>query len=185
MTNILIINGHQKYDFAKGKLSKTLISKMKEVLSKQHNVKITTIEKGYDTTEEQDKFHWAESIIYQFPVYWFETPAIMKQYMQDVYEYGILFTTGQKGYGTGGLLVDKTYMLSTTWNTPLSTFGKGFWKGVNSPDEVLTAMHHTQAFLGMKRLPSFSCHDVIKNPDVSAYLKALERHLNLIFCPDP
>ncbi|MBP5534809.1 MAG: NAD(P)H-dependent oxidoreductase [Alphaproteobacteria bacterium] len=181
MTNILIIDGHQKYEFSKGELSATLALRAKDILSTKHTVKLTTIEKGYKIETEQDKFHWAESIIYQFPIFWFGVPAIMKQYMQDVYQYGILFTAGKKGYGTGGLLTDKTYMLSTTWNTPLSSFGKGFWKGVDFPDEVLTAFHHTQAFLGMKKLPSFSCHDVIKNPDINAYLKALERHLKLIF----
>ena len=181
MTNILIIDGHQKYDFSKGKLSSTLALRAKQILSAKHKVKLTTIEKGYHVEEEQDKFHWAESIIYQFPVFWFGAPAVLKQYMQDVYQYGILFGQAQKGYGTGGLLTDKTYMLSTTWNTPLSSFGKGFWRGVNSPDDVLTAFHHTQSFLGMKKLPSFSCHDVIKNPNVEAYLKAWEHHLSLIF----
>ena len=181
MTNILIIDGHQKYSFSKGELNHELALKAKEVLSAKHNVKLTTIEDGYNVENEQDKFHWAESIIYQFPVFWFGTPAVMKQYMQDVYQYGILFTAGKKGYGTGGLLNDKTYMLSTTWNTPLSAFGKGFFSNTDSPDDLLTAIHHTQAFLGMKKLPSFSCHDVIKNPDIKSYSKALERHLNLIF----
>lgn len=181
MTNILIIDGHQKYEFSKGELNEALALKAKEILSQKHNVQLTTIEKGYKIEAEQDKFHWAESIIYQFPIFWFGAPAVMKQYMQDVYQYGVLFTAGKKGYGTGGLLTDKTYMTSTTWNTPLSAFGKGFFNDTDSPDDILTAFHHTQTFLGMKKLPSFSCHDVIKKPDMKNYLKALERHLNLIF----
>ncbi len=181
MANIFIIDGHQKYTFSKGKLSKTLAKEMKRVLSPHHKVKETAIEKGYNIKEEQEKFLWADTVIYQFPVFWFGPPAPLKQYMQDVYEHGVLFAGSDKGYGQGGLLTDKTYMLSTTWNSPLSAFGHDFWASINTPDEALTAFHHTQSFLGMKRLPSFSCHDVIKSPDVEAYLKALERHLSLIF----
>ena len=48
MTNILIIDGHQKYAFSEGKLSKTLVKEMKRVLSEKHNIKTTVIEKGYD-----------------------------------------------------------------------------------------------------------------------------------------
>lgn len=181
MTNILIIDGHQKYAFSEGKLSKTLVKEMKRVLSEKHNIKTTVIEKGYDIKKEQEKFLWADTIIYQFPIFWFGVPAPLKQYMQDVFEYGIFFSGSDKGYGRGGLLNDKTYMFSTTWNSPLNAFGHDFWKDVDSPDAVLTALHHTQAFLGMKKLPSFSCHDVLKNPDIEAYISALERHLNLIF----
>ena len=181
MSNILIINGHQNFDFAKGQLNKTLFKKIKQTLCEKHKIKTTLIEKGYEKKEEQKKFFWADSIIYQFPVFWFGVPALMKQYMQDVFEHGILFTASEKGYGMGGLLSSKTYMTSSTWNAPLSSFGHGFWENINSPDEALLAFHRTQSFLGLKKLPSFSCHDVVKNPEIEAYLVALERHLNLIF----
>ena len=181
MSNILIVDGHQNYDFAKGKLSKMLVKKMKQNLSVKHNVKITVVEKGWQKKEEQQNFLWADTIIYQFPVFWFGIPALMKEYIQDVFEQGIFFVYSDKGYGTGGLLASKTYMFSSSWNAPLNSFARGFWQGVNTPDEALVAFHRTQAFVGMKKLPSFSCHDVIKNPDVDAYLAALDRHLNLIF----
>ena len=181
MANILIIDGHQNYDFAKGKLSKTLVKRMKQNLSVLHNLKTTDIEKGWKKKEEQEKFLWADSVIYQFPVFWFGVPAPLKQYIQDVFEDSIFFKSSDKGYGTGGLLTTKTYMFSSTWNAPLDSFGHDFWQSINTPDEALVAFHRTQAFVGMKKLPSFSCHDVIKNPDIEAYLAALDRHLNLIF----
>ena len=181
MSNILIIDGHQTYDFAKGQLNKALFKKIKQTLKEKHRIKTTVIEKGYDKEEEQKKFLWADSVIYQFPVFWFGMPSLMKQYMQEIFEDDIFFTGSEKGYGQGGLMTSKTYMLSSTWNAPLSSFGKGFWENIAAPDDALIAIHKIQAFLGMKKLPSFSCHDVIKNPDIEAYLVALERHLNLIF----
>ena len=181
MSNILIIDGHQSYDFSKGRLSKTLFKKIRQNLSVKHRIRTTVIEKGWNKQDEQKKFLWADSIIYQFPVFWFGIPALMKQYIQEVFEHDIFFTNSDKGYGTGGMLKSKTYMFSSTWNAPLNSFGRGFWLDINSPDQALLAFHRTQAFVGMKKLPSFSCHDVIKNPDVEAYLAALDRHLNLIF----
>ncbi|MBE6449929.1 MAG: NAD(P)H-dependent oxidoreductase [Alphaproteobacteria bacterium] len=181
MSKILIIDGHQSYTFSKGLLSETLAKKIKDVLSEKHKIKHTVLEKKYDIKKEQEKFLWADTIIYQFPVFWFGAPALLKQYMQDVFEYGIFFTTSDAGYGKGGLLKEKTYMFSTTWNSPLNAFGNGFLEDISTPDDMLVALHYTHRFLGMKKLPSFSCHDVLKNPDVKAYLTALERHLNLIF----
>lgn len=37
--------------------------------------------------------------------------------MDEVYEYGLFFK-GADEYGTGGLLKEKEYMFSTTWNAP-------------------------------------------------------------------
>ena len=178
MANILIINGHQKTPFATGRLNRTLAQEMKKYLTeKGHKVKTTTVEKGYDVVQEQKKFMWADTIIFQYPVYWFGAPAILKQYIQDVYAYGIFYQTSQDGYGQGGLLKGKTYMLSTTWNAPKEAFGKF----LPTIDEALVAMHQAQSFVGMKALPSFSCHDVIKNPQIEKYLVDLDNHLKKVF----
>lgn len=183
MANVLIINGHQKADFSAGKLNQTLMNEMKKVISEnpEHKIKTTIIQKGYKVAEEQKKFLWADTIIYQFPIYWFGTPALLKQYMQDVYAYGLFYQTSENGYGMGGMLNGRTYMLSTTWNAPLDSFGYGFWRGIYAPDAALIEMHQAQTFIGLRPLPSFSCHDVVKHPQVDVYLQALKRHLELIF----
>lgn len=177
MANILIINGHQKTNFASGRLNRTLATEMKKILSENHRVKTTTVQKGYDVAQEQKKFLWADTIIFQYPVYWFGAPAILKQYIQDVYAYGIFYQTSQDGYGQGGLLKGKTYMLSTTWNAPKESFGKF----LPTIDEALVAMHQAQRFVGLKALPSFSCHNVIKNPQIEKYLADLHNHLKKVF----
>lgn len=178
MANILIINGHQKTPFAMGRLNRTLADEMKKYLTeKGYRVKTTTVEKGYDVANEQKKFQWADTVIFQYPVFWFGAPAKLKQYMQDVYAYGIFYQMSDKGYGQGGLLRGKTYMLSTTWNAPKEAFGKF----LPTLDEALVAMHQSQSFVGMKQLPSFSCHNVVKNPQVEKYLADLHKHLKKVF----
>ena len=178
MANILIINGHQKTPFATGRLNRTLATEMKKYLTeKGHLVKTTTVQKGYDAGQEQKKFLWADTIIFQYPVYWFGAPAILKQYIQDVYTYGIFYQTADKPYGQGGLLTGKTYMLSTTWNAPKEAFGTK----LPTLDAALVAMHQAQSFVGLKPLPSFSCHNVVKNPQIEKYLLDLDKHLKKLF----
>ncbi len=181
MKHILIINSHQPYPFAKGLLTDTLISEIEEILSPFYKIKKTIIKNGYDIKEEQEKFFWADTIIFQFPIYWFSEPAILKEYMQNVYEYDVFYSFSGSGYGQGGLLKGRDFMLSTTWNSPLEAFGKGFWKDVKTPSEVLIPFRQTQKFIGLGELKHFSCHDVIKNPRIETFLNNLENHLKEVF----
>ena len=80
---------------------------MVTVLGENHHVKTTTIQDGYNIKEEQDKFLWADVVIYQTPIYWFSVPGLFKTYMDEVYEYGLFFK-GADEYGTGGLLKRKS-----------------------------------------------------------------------------
>ena len=42
-------------------------------------------------------------------------------------------------------------------------------------------LHKNFEFFGMEGLPSFSCHDVLKNADVEKDLQRYEEHLSNIF----
>ncbi|RNB85889.1 flavodoxin family protein [Brevibacillus fluminis] len=179
MTNILIINGHQKYGSSEGKLNKTLTDSMVGLLGEKHAVKTTIVQDGYDIEEEQQKFLWADVVIYQTPIYWFSVPGLLKTYMDEVYANGLFFK-GAAQYGTGGLLTGKRYLLSTTWNAPAGSFGDPaqFFEGADL-EEALAHLHRVHKFLGMKALKSYACFDVIKNPRINAFVNDLEAHLKL------
>ncbi len=117
-------------------------------------------------------------MIYQTPIYWFSVPGLFKTYMDEVYEYGLFFK-GADEYGTGGLLTEKEYMFSTTWNAPENSFGDKtkFFEG-ESLESTLSHLHRVQKFLGMSPLKSFACYDVVKNPDIEQYLLNLKDHLD-------
>ena len=181
--HILIIDAHQKTPFASGKLNRTLVDEMKKFFGRQKEnvIKTTVVARGYTPENERKKFKWADVIIFQFPVFWFSVPAPMHQYMQDVYAYGEFYQTKDKPYGQGGLLQGRSYMFSSTWNSPAEAFGRGFWKGIMNPDAALVHLHKAQAFVGLKKLPSFSCHNVVKGPNVKEYLMGLKKHLTDVF----
>ncbi|MGJ7912712.1 NAD(P)H-dependent oxidoreductase [Neobacillus sp. LXY-1] len=178
MKKILIINGHQKYESSEGYLNHTLMDKMVNVLSKRNKIKTTIIQEGYKIEEEQQKFLWADIVIYQTPIYWFSVPGILKTYMDEVFAYGLFFK-GADQYGKGGLLTEKKYMFSTTWNAPEKAFNDPtqFFEG-NSLEDALSHLHRVHKFLGMNPLKSFTCYDVIKNPKIEKFVTELDIHLN-------
>uniref|UniRef100_A0A672F4P0 Ribosyldihydronicotinamide dehydrogenase [quinone] n=1 Tax=Salarias fasciatus TaxID=181472 RepID=A0A672F4P0_SALFA len=65
-----------------------------------------------DIMAEQQKVQQAELIIFQFPLYWFSVPAIMKGWMDRVLTQGFAFSL-ERMYDTG-VFKDKKAMLSFT-----------------------------------------------------------------------
>ncbi|WP_072680284.1 NAD(P)H-dependent oxidoreductase [Arcobacter sp. LA11] len=176
MKNVLIINGHQKYDeVAEGKLTQLFVDEAKSFLKTNNfNVKYTHIEKGYDVQEELDKFAWADVILLQYPVYWMSVPWITKKYIDEIFSGGGNTVTykndgrsrddSSKKYGSGGLMTDKKYMLSLTYNCPTSEFSnnEGFFEGL-SLDEANYAVHKVFQFCGASMLKTYSIHDIFKS----------------------
>ena len=76
----------------------------------------------------------------------------------------------------------KKYMISTTWNAPNEAFDDPtqFFKGKDT-DDVFLWLHKNFEFFGMEALPSFSCHDVLKNAEVESDIDRYREHLGKVF----
>lgn len=176
MKNVLIINGHQRYEgFAEGKLTQHFIDNAKDFFgTKDFNIKETYIEKGYEVKEELEKFEWADYIFFQYPVYWMSVPWITKKYIDEIFSAGVGTVTyandgrsredASKKYGSGGLMNDKKYMLSLTYNCPTSEFSnnEGFFDGLTL-DEANYAVHKVFQFCGAEPLETYSINDIFKS----------------------
>jgi len=196
MKKVLLIHAHQFYEgISSGGLNKAIAGVIQEEMEKRGcEVKQTWIEKGYDINDEVQKHLWADLIILQSPVYWFGTPWIYKKYVDEVFTAGMLqgcFITGDgrsredtaRQYGTGGLLQGRQYMVSLTWNAPKAAFNdprQQLFEGL-SVDDVFAPNTANYKFCGMAILPSFSCHDVMKAPDIENDVSRLRGHLADIF----
>lgn len=180
----LVINGHKYYPFAQGRLNKTLFDKIIELIKPNNEVQTTVVEDGYDLDTEINKFLWADTIIIQTPINWFSFPGMFKSYIDDVYKHGSFYGPSEE-YGMGGLLKDKKYMYSLTWNSPCSAFSQygEFYDG-RSIDEVIIAMHKLQQYCGMHKIETFSCNDVVKHPDIQLFLERLEKHIKKYILED-
>ncbi|RXJ66409.1 flavodoxin [Halarcobacter ebronensis] len=184
MKKILIINGHQYYDVvAKGELTEAIINRAKEFFDKNgFEVKYTHIENGYKKEEEIEKLEWADYVLFQYPVYWMSMPWLAKKYFDEVLTQGKHYASdgrsrsdASKTYGSGGLLKGK-YMLSLTYNCPISEFNNkdGFFDGL-SLDEANVAVHKIFQFCGLEPLETYSVHDIFKGDmDLEAELKRLD-----------
>lgn len=192
MKKILIINGHQYYDVvALGELTKNYVEKADNFFkSNNFEVKHTHIEKGYSIEEECEKFEWADYIILQFPVYWMGLPWITKKYFDEVLVQGRQYASdgrsrsdASKTYGSGGLLQGRKYMLSLTYNCPLSEFDNkdGFFDGL-SLDQAHISTHKIFQFCGLKPLETYSVHDIFKGDlDLNSELVKFENALTKNF----
>jgi modulator of drug activity B len=183
MENTLVINGHEYYNHSKGHLNMTLFKVIVDKLSTSYEVKTTILQDGFEKEEEQEKVKWADTIIYQTPIYNYSVPALFKKYLDQTHEHGVYFRGNTEEYGIGGgLLSGKRYMFSTTWNAPRTAFNdlNKFFEGRNVED-ILFHLHLSHKYAGMEGLKTFACFDVKKNPDINLYIDSLESHLSQYF----
>ena len=192
MSNILIINGAKQFAHSNGTLNDTLAELAENVLAELgHNIKITRAEHPDTPQVEVQKILWADTVIYQMPGWWMGAPWTVKKYIDDIFTegHGTLYASdgrsrsdAAKKYGSGGLIHDKKYMLSLTWNAPIDAFTEAdqFFEGVGV-DGVYLPFHKANQFLGMQSLPTFIVNDVIKAPEVEAYMAQYREHLTQVF----
>ncbi|MFT5874970.1 MAG: modulator of drug activity B [Clostridium sp.] len=191
----LVINAYETYQgIGEGRLNKSLCEIAQETLeNKGYQVNTTILEEGYRIEEELEKNANADLIFIQFPVYWFNVPAIYKKYMDEVYGYAYangLLCNGDgrtrsdlnKKYGSGGLQHDAKYMISTAWNAPLEAFQESeqFFE-TKSSDDVLIGVHKTYQFLGMKALPSFGIYNIFKEDNLDDDVALFREHVKNVF----
>ena len=195
MTKIFIINGGQNFGHSGGKFNDTVTAKTLDFFTKSEGfeVKVTNISEGYNPAEEVAKYVWADVVIYHTPIWWFQLPHDFKKYIDVVFTEGhangIYNSDGRSSanpainYGTGGTLHGRKYMVTTSWNAPLEAFtlpGE-FFNETSVDNGILFGFHRMNAFTGLEPLPSHHFHDVMKNPDIEAFLEGYENHLENIF----
>ena len=194
MSKILILNGAQPYPFAKGELNAAFADRAEHRLRDiGHDVRLTTVSDGYDVDAEIANHQWADIIIMQFPVNWMGVPWSLKKYMDEVYTAGMdgrlcngdgrSAEAPKTNYGMGGSLSGTRYMLSVTFNAPAEAFNdpaEPFFLGA-SVDDLLAMVHYNAKFFGMSPLPTFSAHDVMKNPQIDADFVRFDEHLKSNF----
>lgn len=189
MKNVFIINGHQYYPFAEGKLNKALIDKATIMLGDaDFTLRTTVTEQDYDVEKEIDNFLWADIILLQTPLNWMGVTWSFKKYLDEVLTAGMMgkLSNGdgrsseapKKNYGLGGLLQGK-YMISVTANAPKEAFNnpeEKFFDGL-SEDDLLRPMHLNFKWFGLEPLKTFFAYDVMKNPDIEGDFVRFEKHI--------
>lgn len=108
MNSILVISGHPNLDnsFA----NREILMQLQTKLPQAEVVRLDLLYPNYhiDVSAEQNRLLNANTIILQFPFYWYSYPALLKKWIDDVFVYG--FAHGE----TGDKLKGKNLLLSFT-----------------------------------------------------------------------
>ena len=139
MSKILIVLAHPNIENSLG--NKSIIEKFKTL---HPDVEVDDLYKLYpdfkiDVKKEQEKLTKADFIILQFPMFWYNAPALMRQWFESVLEHG--FAYGSKGKALEG----KKLILSFTTGSPVDAYKEGGMQ--NYSFETLTAGFHQLANL--------------------------------------
>jgi NAD(P)H dehydrogenase (quinone) len=137
-----------------------------------------------DVLAEQEKLLWADMIIFQFPMWWYTMPAILKGWVDRVFTYHFAYGVGEHSdvkYGERfgeGTLVGRRALLSVTAGGPESHYAG---RGINGPiDDLLFPIHHGILYYpGIEVLPPFVLYgtDRTTEEDFPDIAKAWEQRL--------
>ena len=132
MQKTLLILSHPNLEGSK--FNKALIQGVKDL----ENITIRHIDelygsdiKAFDIETEQKLLLESDRVIFQFPWYWYSSPAMIKAYQDEVLTYGF-------AYGSAGdKLNGKEFKIVTTVGAPDSAYQEGGWNK-KSMNELLS-----------------------------------------------
>jgi glutathione-regulated potassium-efflux system ancillary protein KefG len=148
MKKTLIILAHP--NMPESRLNKALI----EAVRNESHVTVHNLYDSYKTAEsidvqkEQDLLLSHERIVFQFPLYWYSTPGLLKDWQDKVLVYG--FAYGKQG----DKLKDKIFKIAVTTGAPHYAFGAGGWNNF-SIDELLRPVQQMATITQMIFTPTF------------------------------
>jgi len=141
---------------------------------------------------EQQKLLWADAVIFQFPMWWFSMPAILKGWIDRVYAFGFAYGVGvHEGERWGdrygeGTLTGRRGLLSVTIGGRAPHYSE---RGVNGAlDDILFPIQHGILFYpGIEVLPPFVVYqsDRLSVEHWPAVAQAFVARLNGLFTDAP
>ncbi|SDG48211.1 NAD(P)H dehydrogenase (quinone) [Lentzea fradiae] len=145
-----------------------------------------------DVRAEQEKLLWADTVIFQFPLWWFTMPAILKGWVDRVFTYHFAYGVGEHNetrygdrYGEG-TLAGRRALLSVTVGGAESHYSA---RGVNGPvDDLLFPIQHgILHYPGLEVLPPFVVYgsDRLTHDDFADVAKAWEQRLLTLGSTEP
>jgi NAD(P)H dehydrogenase (quinone) len=145
-----------------------------------------------DIVREQRKLLWADTLILQFPLWWFSMPAILKGWVERVYAYGFAYGVGEHSdlrwgdrYGEGTFKGKRAMLVVTAggWESHYSA------RGINGPigDILFPIQHGILYYPGFDVLPPFIIYRTGRMDDAnfSDTCNALGHRLDTLWTSNP
>jgi putative NADPH-quinone reductase len=97
---------------------------------------------GIEVAAEQARLEWAQRVVFQFPLYWYSSPPMLKRWMDEVLAFGW-------AYGPGGThLAGKTLQLVISAGAPVREYRSDGYN-LFTIDELLRPFEVTARLTGM------------------------------------
>lgn len=173
MKKTLIIVAHP--NIAESKVNKALLDSIKN----EPNITVHDLYATYKTVEaidvakEQALLVEHERIIFQFPLYWYSSPAILKEWQDKVLGYG--FAYGPEGSKIAG----KESKIVVSTGSPEYAYQAGAYNNFTL-SEYLRPLYSTIVFTGMEFKGIFAAYGAMKlteeslKQDILHYQKILK-----------
>lgn len=124
-----------------------------EAIAKQKNTEVRHLNKLYpsfkiDIKAEQEALLAADTIIFQYPLFWYSTPAILKEWIDQVIQYGFAF--GANSYNLEG----KKVIVSFTIGSPIKDYPNEVIQKITFPIQGLAS------YCKMEYIGEIFCNDI-------------------------
>jgi NAD(P)H dehydrogenase (quinone) len=134
-----------------------------------------------DIKAEMEKFEKADLVIFNFPLWWFSVPAILKGWVDRVFASGFAYGHN-KGMYERGPFKGKKALLTFTTGSPEDSYGENERHG--KIEDMLFHIHHGMfSFVGMQVLDPFIAFSPgrVTEEERKKYLEDYSRRLKKIF----
>ena len=159
MSKVVVISGHPNL---KDSYTNTVV--LSQLAERIEDIDVRYLDRLYpdyqiDIVAEQQALLDAETVVLQFPFYWYSVPALLKKWLDDVFAYD--FAYGSKGDKLKG----KNLLLSFTIGGPEESYDA---LGYNHfpIEELIKPLKQTAYLAGVNLLPAIYTHRMVFIPGV-------------------
>ncbi|MBL0328970.1 MAG: NAD(P)H-dependent oxidoreductase [Bacteroidetes bacterium] len=130
-----------------------------------------------DLKMEMEKLEWCDILIFNFPLWWFGLPAILKGWVDRVFAMGVVYGNG-KGVYENGTYKNKLAFITMTTGGPEIAYNGG--KNGELDTILFPIQHGMFYFVGMTVLPPFISFSPARksDPELKAELDRYSDYLN-------
>ncbi|WP_117234968.1 NAD(P)H-dependent oxidoreductase [Vibrio maerlii] len=169
MSKIVVISGHPDLD--KSYTNSVILEELGTTFPDADIRRLDTLYPDFNINveAEQQALQAADTIVFQFPYYWYSFPALMKKWVDDVFTFN--FAYGPEGDKLKG----KQLILSFTVGGPEQAYSP---LGYNhfTIEQLLYPIQQTAYLAGMDYQPPVYTHGMIYIPDVYNELDEVQAH---------
>lgn len=161
MKKTLVISGHPNLNSSN--TNKVILQEL-EKHRNELNLEIRQLDQLYPDynikiEDEQKALLEADTIVLQFPFYWYSIPALLKKWIDDVFAYGF-------AYGSSGdKLKGKNLILSFTVGGPKESYQQEGYNHYHI-EELLFPLNQTANLCGLKQHNPVYTNGMVYIPDV-------------------